>query len=48
MADFAALREEMVERQIAARGIDDARLLAAMREVPREAFVPDASGRLRL
>ncbi|HYN46891.1 MAG TPA: protein-L-isoaspartate(D-aspartate) O-methyltransferase [Allosphingosinicella sp.] len=41
MADFAALREEMVRRQIAGRGITDAHLLAAMREVPREAFVPD-------
>jgi len=41
MADFAALREEMVKRQIAARGIDDERLLEAMREVPREAFVPE-------
>lgn len=42
MADFAALREEMVARQIAGRGIESTRLLAAMREVPREAFVPDA------
>ncbi len=41
MADFAALREEMVRRQIAGRGIDDERLLDAMRAVPREAFVPD-------
>lgn len=41
MADFAALREEMVRRQIAGRGIDDERLLAAMRAVPREAFVPE-------
>jgi len=40
MADFAALREEMVRRQIAGRGIDDPALLAAMRAVPREAFVP--------
>jgi len=40
MADFAALREEMVRRQIAARGIADPHLLAAMRAVPREAFVP--------
>ena len=48
MADFAALREEMVRRQIAARGIGDERLLAAMREVPREAFVADRAGRLRL
>ena len=40
MPDFAALREAMVERQIEGRGIRDARLLAAMRAVPREAFVP--------
>src|SRR5690606_7870250 len=39
--DFAAKRERMVARQIAARGIADPRLLAAMRKVPREAFVPD-------
>jgi protein-L-isoaspartate(D-aspartate) O-methyltransferase len=42
MADFAARREEMVERQIAARGIRNPHLLKAMREVPREAFVPPA------
>ena len=41
MADFAALREEMVRRQIAGRGICAAPLLDAMREVPREAFVPE-------
>ncbi len=40
MTDFAARRERMVERQIAARGIADPRLLAAMREVPREIFIP--------
>jgi len=40
MADFAALREEMVARQIAGRGISGRHLLAAMRTVPREAFVP--------
>ena len=33
-------RDAMVARQIAARGIRDARLLAAMRTVPRELFVP--------
>jgi len=33
-------REEMVARQIAGRGIRDPNVLAAMREVPREAFVP--------
>ena len=32
-------RERMVELQIARRGVHDLRLLAAMREVPREAFV---------
>jgi len=41
MADFAALREAMVVRQIEGRGITGPRLLAAMREVPREAFVAD-------
>jgi protein-L-isoaspartate(D-aspartate) O-methyltransferase len=41
MADFAAAREKMVERQIAARGINDSRILGAFRTVPREAFVPD-------
>ncbi len=32
----------MVDRQIASRGIRDARVLEAMREVPRERFVPSA------
>ena len=36
---LAADRERMVERQIAARGVDDQRVLDAMRQVPREAFV---------
>ena len=31
----------MVERQLARRGIDDPRVLDAMREVPRELFVPE-------
>ena len=39
MTDFAELREHMVERQIAARGIRDPRLLDALRQVPRELFV---------
>jgi protein-L-isoaspartate(D-aspartate) O-methyltransferase len=39
---LTAERERMVERQIAARGVNDARVLEAMRQVPREAFV--ASG----
>jgi protein-L-isoaspartate(D-aspartate) O-methyltransferase len=42
MTDFERLRERMVERQIAARGIRDPRLLDALRQVPREQFVsPD-------
>lgn len=39
--DFAALRERMVREQIAARGVTDRRVLAAMRKVPRHEFVPD-------
>jgi protein-L-isoaspartate(D-aspartate) O-methyltransferase len=42
MTDFAALREAMVDRQIAGRGLRNAALLAAMRAVPREIFVPEA------
>src|SRR5688500_11767566 len=40
MADFTRAREQMVARQLAARGIGDNRLLDAMREVPRHEFVP--------
>jgi protein-L-isoaspartate(D-aspartate) O-methyltransferase len=40
MADFAALRARMVERQLRRHGIADERVLAAMGEAPREAFVP--------
>jgi protein-L-isoaspartate(D-aspartate) O-methyltransferase len=40
MPDFELLREAMVRDQVAARGIRDPALLAAMRAVPREAFVP--------
>ena len=39
MSDFAELRERMIDRQIAARGLDDPALLAAFRAVPREEFV---------
>ncbi len=35
-----AARERMVAEQLAARGIQDARVLAAMRLLPRERFVP--------
>ena len=44
MPDFTRMREAMVARQIADRGIDNKRLLAAMREVPRELFVPPDLG----
>jgi protein-L-isoaspartate(D-aspartate) O-methyltransferase len=37
---LTAAREDMVARQIAARGVTDARVLAAMRAVPRHLFVP--------
>ena len=39
MSDFATLRERMIDRQIAARGLDDPTLLAAFRAVPREDFI---------
>jgi protein-L-isoaspartate(D-aspartate) O-methyltransferase len=43
MADFAARREEMVERQLRARGISGRRVLDAFRAVPRELFVPETA-----
>ena len=42
MKTFAAQRRQMIERQLAARGVRDPWVLAAMREVPREMFVDDA------
>jgi protein-L-isoaspartate(D-aspartate) O-methyltransferase len=40
MSNFEKLRAQMVERQIAGRGIRSERVLEALRAVPREAFVP--------
>jgi protein-L-isoaspartate(D-aspartate) O-methyltransferase len=40
-ASYAAEREAMVRDQIAARSIRDARVLEAMRKVPRHLFVPE-------
>jgi protein-L-isoaspartate(D-aspartate) O-methyltransferase len=37
---YASLRAEMVERNIAARGVCDDLVLGAMRKVPRELFLP--------
>ena len=39
--DFARLRDDMVDRQIARRGVRSPAVLDAMRAVPREAFVPE-------
>jgi len=37
---FKSAREDMVARQVEARGVTDPRVLAAMRAVPRQEFVP--------
>ncbi len=41
-AKYARQREEMVRRQIEARGVTDPNVLAAMRNVPRHLFVSEA------
>ena len=42
MSETTEARNRMVEQQVARRGVDDERVLAAMRTVPREEFVePD-------
>ncbi|MCZ0814152.1 MAG: protein-L-isoaspartate(D-aspartate) O-methyltransferase [Pseudomonadota bacterium] len=41
MTGYDDLRNEMVERQIKARGVRDPLVLDAMRRVPRERFVPE-------
>lgn len=41
MLDLAHQRELMIDRQLAARGVRDSHVLGAMRQVPREAFVPE-------
>jgi protein-L-isoaspartate(D-aspartate) O-methyltransferase len=40
--DFARLRADMVDRQVAGRGVRNRKVLDAMRAVPREEFVPEA------
>jgi len=42
-SDFGAERQRMVQQQLMARGINDARVLGAMAKVPREEFVPPES-----
>jgi protein-L-isoaspartate(D-aspartate) O-methyltransferase len=44
--DRADERKAMVAEQLAARGISDERVLAAMGSVPRELFVPESEQRL--
>lgn len=39
--ELAALRHQMVQFQLAARGLTDQRVLDALATVPREAFVPE-------
>jgi protein-L-isoaspartate(D-aspartate) O-methyltransferase len=41
MSDFAPRRAQMVEHQLRERGITDERVLEAMGDVPREAFVSE-------
>jgi protein-L-isoaspartate O-methyltransferase len=38
---LAEKRDAMIERQVAARGIIDQRVLTALLQVPREHFVPE-------
>jgi protein-L-isoaspartate(D-aspartate) O-methyltransferase len=40
--DYGAARENMVKTQLVQRGIRDSRVLKAMRDVPRERFVPES------
>jgi len=40
MIDFATQRFNMIESQVRPNGVSDARIIAAMAQVPREEFVP--------
>lgn len=42
MIDFPKARLKMVEEQIVSRGIKDAKLIAAMKKIPRHLFVEEA------
>lgn len=42
---YARARRRMVEEQIEARGVEDARVLDALRSVPRHRFVPEGAER---
>src|SRR5512136_3020505 len=42
MVDFPKARLKMVEEQITSRGIQDPRVIAAMKKVPRHLFIEEA------
>jgi protein-L-isoaspartate(D-aspartate) O-methyltransferase len=42
MIDFTKARLKMVEEQIVSRGINDAKLIAAMKKIPRHLFLEEA------
>jgi protein-L-isoaspartate(D-aspartate) O-methyltransferase len=46
MLDFAAARRMMVDCQVRTSDVTDLRLIAAMQELPRERFLPDANAEL--
>lgn len=46
MADFAAARLNMVESQVRTQDVTDVRIHDAMRDLPRERFVPEGRGHL--
>jgi protein-L-isoaspartate(D-aspartate) O-methyltransferase len=46
MTDFAAARRHMVDGQVRTADVTDLRIIAAMLEVPREAFLPPAKAAL--
>ena len=46
MTDFAVARRNMVEGQVRTADVTDLRILTAMREIPRENFVPAAAAEL--
>lgn len=45
MKNLANVRDIMIERHLKARGVKNRAVLQAMREVPREAFIPTGSRR---
>ena len=46
MTDFAAARRNMVDGQVRTADVTDLRIISAMLEVPREAFLPPAKAAL--